>query len=90
MAEQQCIVDIKLCDDSASQETYDDTRYGKIQARDRYWEMVHLAKGNDHILNRPPHIIFLQLTLPKVAEDEENSVSERFNCPCKAKEAVSV
>lgn len=88
-ATEECVVDIKFCNDDTERVVYEDTRYGKIQARDRYWELVHLAHQNHSILNKAPHIAWLCLTLPVVNPDEDNSVQENFPCPCTDKERAN-
>lgn len=77
--EAEIVLDIYYCNDTMKEEKYDPTRYGKITARDRFFDLREEAKRNETVFARFPHIIRLRFVQP---EELRTPLVEEYVCPC--------
>ena len=67
------------CNDTEEEEKFEPTRYGRIEARDRFFSLREEASRNETVFAKFPHIIRLRFLQPEVLTEP---VVEEYVCPC--------
>jgi hypothetical protein len=81
-AELELSVTKTLCNNTEVKEDFEDTRYGRIKARDHFFDLKAEAERNMTVFAKFPHIIKLRFAHPDIVD---HPVVEEFKCGCSEK-----
>jgi len=77
----------KFCDTSIQEIDYDDSRWGRLQAKEAFFDLRQQGQDNDKVWAKYPHVVFIEVDLALPSKGTHSSSCEEFECPCKNKVA---